>query len=376
MTRRKFLKVTGALMAGLSCAPLINSSLLAAEGGSALAPFTRTARYFEKLPGRKVRCTLCPRECRVGNRERGYCGVRENHDGEYYTLVYGNPCSVNVDPIEKKPFFHFLPGTRAFSLSTAGCNLNCRNCQNWEISQARPENVQSMALAPKAAVAEAQKCGCRSIVGTYTEPTVFFEYMLDIAKEAKKKKLCSAIVSAGYIKPDPLAELCRFIDAIKIDLKSFDNDFYRKICVGELSPVLESLKVIKRAGVSLEIVYLVIPTLNDSLQKIKEMSGWIKKELGSDVPLHFTRFFPIYKLKNLPGTPTATLDRARDCALQAGLRYVYVGNVPGDPGENTYCHHCKKLVIERMSYFIKKNCLVRGKCGSCGTRIPGFWEGR
>lgn len=385
ISRRDFLKDNLKLLAGLSTIPFTHclspihkeiktTSLNPGSIGNLLAPYTREASHYKKLANKKVECTLCPRKCRVGNRERGYCGVRENQEGVYYTLVYGNPCAIHVDPIEKKPFFHFLPSSRAFSLSTAGCNLNCRYCQNWEISQSRPENVPAISLFPKDAVSRAKKEKSLSIVGTYAEPIIFFEYMRDIAKEARAKGIRSAMVSAGYINPEPLEELCTHLDAIKIDLKAFDDDFYRKICVGELKPVLESLKVIKKSGVWLEILYLVVPTLNDDLSKIKEMCEWIKKNLGCDVPVHFSRFHPIYKLKNLPKTPVKTLENIYKTAKQVGLNYVYMGNVPGNPGENTFCPLCKKILIERIGYTLRKNKIINGECKNCRHKIPGIWK--
>ncbi len=372
ITRREFLRIPGLCVAGAALSSLLPCAVALARASQSVS--TREARFYEKLPMNKVQCLLCPRKCKVGNRERGYCGVRENQNGTYYTLVYGNPCSVHVDPIEKKPFFHFLPGTRALSFSTAGCNLNCRFCQNWEISQARPENVQSVSLSPKEAVAEAKRSGCRSLVGTYAEPTVYFEYMLDVAKEGQKAGLKTAIVSSGYIRPEPLIELCKNLDAVKIDLKAFDEEFYRRICVGELAPVLETLKKVAQTGVHLEIVNLVIPTLNDSAVKIKEMCEWIKKHLGNEVPVHFTRFHPIYKLNNLPSTPVKTLKDAQSTARQAGLTFAYVGNVPGDSGENTFCPGCKKVIIERMSYIVTKIAIKNGRCGYCNRVIPGIWS--
>jgi len=372
ITRREFLKLPVYCAAGAAMSSLLPAQ--AVWAGTSLAPYTREARYYKKLPMKKVQCLLCPRECKVGNRERGYCGVRENQNGTYYTLVYGNPCSVHADPIEKKPFFHFLPGTKALSFSTAGCNLNCRFCQNWEISQARPENVKSISMPPKEAVAEAKRSGCMSIIGTYAEPIVYYEYMLDVAKEGKKAGLKTAMVSSGFIRPEPLIELCRYLDAVKIDLKAFDEEFYRRICVGELAPVLESLKIVAKAGVHLEIVNLVIPTLNDSAVKIKEMCEWIKKNLGNEVPVHFTRFHPIYKLNNLPGTPVKTLKNAQSAAMKAGLIFAYVGNVPGDPGENTICPGCKKVIIERMSYVVTKIAIKNGRCSYCNRAIPGVWS--
>lgn len=377
VSRRDFLKAHAKLMAGFAVAPLIAHEAFASKQsakGDPLAPYTREARYYKKLDNKKVECALCPRKCRVGNRERGYCGVRENRDGRYYTLVYGNPCAVHVDPIEKKPFFHFLPGSDAFSLATAGCNLNCRYCQNWDISQSRPENVPCLSLSPKEAVAAAKGEHAASIVGTYSEPTIFFEYMLDIAKEARRQGLRAAMVSAGYINREPLEELCAHLDAIKIDLKAFDDEFYKKTCVGELTPVLESLKTIRKKGVWLEIVYLVIPTLNDGMAKIEEMCAWIKKNLGGGVPVHFTRFHPIYKLKNLPSTPVSTLEALCKTAKKAGLQFVYLGNVPGSPAEHTYCPKCGKKLIDRVGFTVRSKAIAGGACRYCKCRIPGIWS--
>jgi pyruvate formate lyase activating enzyme len=321
-----------------------------------------------------VQCTLCPRSCIVEPGKRGHCGVRENQEGEYVTLVYGNPCAVHVDPVEKKPFFHLLPGAQAFSFATAGCNFSCKFCQNWEISQSSPEHIHSIPLSPVQAVKEARTQGASLLVGTYSEPTIFYEYMVEMAREARKGGLKAAVVSNGFIKSEPLKELCKVVDAIKIDLKSFRDEFYQKICSGSLAPVLESLRTIKQRGTWLEIVYLVVPTLNDSLEEIKEMSLWIKKELGSDVPLHFSRFHPMYKLTHLPATPVDTLKKACDTARKAGLRYVYLGNLPGDRGESTYCPHCGGMVIERFAFTIKRNLLKGGKCPLCGTTVPGLWH--
>jgi len=371
LSRREFLQQSFLLTTG--CA-LAGSMLTGFSGGRDLTPFTRKARNYEKLPANKVRCMLCPRKCVVEPGKRGFCSVRENREGEYYTLVYGNPCAVHVDPVEKKPFFHLLPGASAFSFATPGCNLRCRFCQNWEISQSRPEYVHSMTLPPSQAVADAKRRRAPLMVGTYGEPTIFNEYMYDIAQEAKKQGLRSAVVSNGFINESPLRDLCKVVDAIKIDLKAFRNDYYEKICQGALEPVLKSLKTIKKCGVWLEIVYLVVPTLNDSMREIKEMSEWIKKELGSDVPLHFSRFHPIYKLTSVPATPAETLVQACETASSAGLRYVYLGNLPGNRAENTYCSRCGNIVIERIAFTVKRNLLRNGKCASCGTPLPGIWR--
>ena len=267
-------------------------------------------------------------------RETGRCRVRENRDGKYYSLVYGAPCAIHLDPIEKKPFFHVLPASQSFSMATAGCNLQCKFCQNWEISQASPEEVYSYDVPPDLAVKKAKEMGARSIAYTYVEPTIFYEYMLDIGLLAKKAGLLNVCHSNGFINPEPLRNLCKVMDAANIDLKGFTETFYRDLCNGELSPVLETLKTLKKEKVHLEITNLVIPTMNDEMSVVKEMCLWIKKELGPDTPVHFSRFYPLYKLRSLPPTPVSTLDKVRAVALSAGLEYVYVGNIPGHEAEN------------------------------------------
>jgi pyruvate formate lyase activating enzyme len=332
------------------------------------------ARYYRKLEDREIECLLCPRECRLGDKERGYCGVRENIGGTYYTLVYGKPCSLNVDPIEKKPFFHFLPGTTAFSLATAGCNVNCKFCQNWDISQVRPEQVDNYDLSPEQVALQAERYGCASIAYTYSEPVIFFEYMHDAARAARGRGLRNAVVTGGYINPAPLSDLIGVVDAIKVDLKAFSQDFYTEYVRGKLQPVLDAIKAIGRSRVWLEVVYLVIPSLNDSPTEIRNTARWMKQEVGDHVPLHFSRFHPMYLMKNLPPTPVATLEAARETALDEGLKFVYVGNVPGHQGENTYCPGCGRVVIRRVGYAVEKVELKKGRCGACGTVIPGVWE--
>ncbi len=334
----------------------------------------REAMYYTTQSGNYVQCQLCPRRCVIPEGQRGLCEVRENRGGKLYTLVYGNPVAVHIDPIEKKPFNHFLPATSALSLATVGCNLDCAYCQNWTISQARPEEVASYDLPPEAVVELALEKGCESIAYTYTEPTVFYEYMLDTAKLARAKGIKNVVITAGFINPEPLRELCHAVDAIRVDLKGFNQDFYRKVVQGELGPVLETLKIIQEEGIHLEIINLVVPTLNDDEEEIRQMCRWILENLGPDVPLHFTRFYPMYRLKNLPPTPVETLERAREIALEEGLHYVYIGNVPGHPAGNTYCPKCGKLLIKRMGFYVVENHIVDGKCEYCGEPIPGVWE--
>jgi pyruvate formate lyase activating enzyme len=299
--------------------------------------------------------------------------VRENQSGTYYTLVYNHPCSARPDPIEKKPFYHFLPRSLAYSLATAGCNMNCKYCQNWEISQVRPEQVRSFLLTPQDCARQARKLDCLSIAYTYTEPVIFWEYMRDISEAAKKMGVKNTMISAGFVEEKPLRDLLPLMDAVKIDLKSFSDSFYREICRGRLAPVLEALKIIREQGVWLEIVYLVLPTLNDSSEEIRALSKWIRKELGPDVPVHFSRFHPTYLMKNLPPTPVNTLERIRGIALSEGLRFVYIGNVPGHPGESTYCPECGVRVIHRTGYNVRLEALGSDKCAKCGLTIPGVW---
>ncbi len=321
----------------------------------------------------KVRCELCPTECVLGEYEVGGCKVRINKGGVLYSLVYGKPCAVAIDPIEKKPFFHFLPGSRAFSIATAGCVLGCKFCQNWQISQARPEEVDYQDLPPADVVRGAIFYGCRVITYTYTEPTVFYEYMYDTAVIAKKAGIRNTMHTCGYINEKPLRELAKYMDAADVDLKAFTEDFYARICGGRLRPVLNTLTILREEGVWLEITNLVIPTLNDDMKKLREMCVWIRDNLGPDIPLHFSRFFPNYKLKNLPPTPLETLLRARETALDAGLRFVYIGNIRTE-AEHTYCPSCKRRLIEREGYFVRENNIINGRCRFCRTSVPGVWS--
>ena len=323
--------------------------------------------------GQKVQCDLCPTECVLDDYQVGGCKVRINKGGTLYSLVYGKPCAVAVDPIEKKPFFHFLPGSTAYSIATAGCVLSCKFCQNWQISQARPEEADSYTLMPQEVVRQAALYGCRSITYTYTEPAVFYEYMFDTARIARQFHIKNSMHSCGYIKEKPLREISKYLDAADIDLKAFTEDFYSRICGGRLRPVLDSLTVLKNEGVWTEITNLVIPTLNDDLKKIREMCMWITQNLGPDVPLHFSRFFPSYKLKDLPPTPFETLKDARKTAMDAGLNYVYIGNMRSE-AENTWCPKCRKLIVAREGYTVKQNNIAGNACKFCRTVIAGIWS--
>ena len=378
MTRRDFLHRCGQCALVLAGAPVLNlalpdtspASLYMGKGvlGNSLSP------YFEPLDDRRIRCTLCPRECEVSHGERGYCRVRENKDGKYYSLVHGNPCAVHLDPIEKKPFYHVLPATLSFSIATAGCNLHCKFCQNWEISQAKPDDTFNYALSPAAVVQEALKAQCVSIASTYVEPTIFIEYMMEVGGIAAKENLLKVMHSNGYINEAPLKDLCRVLHAACIDLKGFSDAFYRELTEGSLEPVLATLKRLCQWGVHTEIVNLVIPGKNDDMGQIRAMCRWIRTELGPDVPLHFSRFTPLYRLKSLSPTPISTLEEARSAALAEGLRFVYLGNVPGHPAEHTDCPDCKSRLIERTGYRVQVLELKDGHCGKCGRKIPGIWK--
>ena len=334
----------------------------------------RIASYWHKVKDNIVNCELCPRRCVISEGQRGLCTVRINKGGVLYTLGYGNPVAVNVDPIEKKPFFNVLPGSSTFSIAVAGCNMRCLFCQNWQISQAKPDEVTAYDMPPEAVVSEAIKNNCPFIVYTYTEPTVFYEYMLDISKLARSKGLKNGMHTCGYINQEPLKELLKYMDAVNVDLKGFNEEFYQKMgAFASLEPVLNTLKTVKKEGVWLEITNLIIPGLNDNPKEIKKMCEWIKENLGRDTPMHFSRFMPSFKLQNLPPTPISKLEEAYKIAKDAGLDYVYIGNVPGQAGENTYCPQCKKLIVGRLGYRITENNIKDGKCKFCGYKISGIW---
>jgi pyruvate formate lyase activating enzyme len=332
------------------------------------------AAWFTPLGNKAVQCDLCPKSCRISRGSRGFCRVRENRDGRLVSLVYGNPCAFHLDPVEKNPFFHVLPGSASLAVATAGCNFSCKFCQTWEISQAGPEEVFSFDISPGLVIKRAREMEAQSVAYTFVEPVVYYEYMRSVGRLAAEAGLLSLIHSNGFINPEPLSDLIPFLHAANIDLKSIDDAFYRDLCGGSLEPVLAAMKQLRASGVHLEITNLVVPTRNDDMDRIKAMCGWIRDELGPDTPLHFWRFYPLYKLRNLPPTPVAVLERARQTAQAEGLQYVYIGNIPGHEGENTFCPVCKKVVIRRTGYMVGEMHLSGGKCDFCGHRIPGVWS--
>ena len=369
--RRTFLQLGSACLC-FAAAHLVTLTPLASAGDDE-ARFRKPARFYEKLSDRMVQCQLCPRACAVPVGDRGFCRVRENRGGSYYTLIHSRVVTQHIDPIEKKPFFHFLPGSVAFSIASGGCNVNCKFCQNWEISQARPEQLRAVYLPPQELVSSAKRESCPVIAYTYSEPIVWTEYVLDSCEAGHQQGVRSVMVSNGFIQQEPLRQLCAKLDAIKIDLKSFSDAYYRDVVRGELKPVLNSIVTARKMARWLELVYLVVPTLNDSDVEFRTLARWIKAEIGPDVPIHFTRFYPLYLLRNLPPTPVQSLERAKAIADSEGLHYAYVGNVPGHTGGNTYCPNCRQLLIERTGFMIKQMNLKKGNCTKCGHSIRGVW---
>ncbi|MFH1505052.1 MAG: AmmeMemoRadiSam system radical SAM enzyme [Candidatus Omnitrophota bacterium] len=333
----------------------------------------KQALYWERLD-ETVQCLLCPRKCILRNGQKGFCRARKNIKGKLYSLNYGRPVALHVDPIEKKPFAHVYLGTKSFSIAAAGCNLRCKFCQNWEISQLDSEKVKAKFIPPEEIISMTKQTNSKTIAFTYTEPTVFYEYMLGIAKLAKKEDIDCVMHSAGYINEKPLRQLVRYIKAVNIDLKGFSEKYYSAFCSGDLKSVLNTLKILKEEGVWIEITTLLIPGGNDSDEEITHLCQWVKENLGENTPIHFSRFYPMYKLINLSPTPVSTLLRAKTIAEEQGLKFIYIGNVPQQIGENTICPICKELLIQRQGYSIIENRLKENKCPACGSLIPGIWE--
>ena len=358
--------------------------------------WVKEARHYLKL-GRNVECKLCPNDCLLEPEDRSHCRNKVNKDGTLYTMAYGNPCTFHMDPIEKKPLFHFLPGTDVFSIAVSGCGFRCLNCQNWDISQRRPEETKDsrgeeirsqprrrhaltqrdmnrLSMFPEDVLAMTDWFDCPSIAYTYSEPTAWYEYMIDTAKAARAKSVKNVWVTCGYIEEEPLLELCKYLDAANVDLKSFSEEIYQKLNSGKLEPILRTLKILKQQGVWFEVTNLVVPTYTDKPDMIRRMCDWLLKNLGPDYPLHFSRFHPQHKLAHLPPTPIETLTRARDIARSAGLHHVYIGNVRGvQDAETTFCPNCQNTVIERIAYFVRAMNVKGGKCKNCGTKIAGVW---
>ena len=375
LDRRTFLARLGRLGGGacLACgvAGAFSRGVLAAPPGQ----YAREVDHYEKLPGGKVQCLVCPRHCLLADGEGGFCRARINVKGRHFNRAYNNPCILKVDPIEKLPLNHFLPGSQTLTIAAGGCNVRCLYCQNWQQSQKSPDELQTFELSPTDAVASAGKKEIDTIAFGYTEPVAFLEYAKDIAIEAKKAGLRVVAASSAFVEPAPLLEFAEYVDAFVLSLKGFDDEFYHRVVAARLGPVLRSIETIKKeTNCWLELVNLVVPTYNDDLQKIGQMAGWIHDHVGDDVPLHFERFTPMYRLKNLPRTPVPTLEAACDAARKEGLRYVYTSNIAPHEGTNTVCAKCGTPVIERLGFKILKNKLRRGICAKCRNKLPGVWD--
>jgi pyruvate formate lyase activating enzyme len=337
-------------------------------------PALHEALWWEPGANDRVHCYLCPRHCHIGRGQSGFCYIRVNHNGKLYSLGYASPAALQVDPIEKKPLNHFLPGTRIFSMGTAGCNMGCFFCQNWDISKSHHDQVHSRHVPPEDVPMLAKEYGCDSLAFTYNEPTIWGEYIIDICKAAKPYGLKTVMVSNGYITREAFHDIYDHIDAANIDLKAFTENFYGKTTLTHLAPVLETLQWLKcETNVWFEITNLMIPTLNDDPTETRKLAEWILANLGPDVPLHFTAFHPDFKLRDKPPTPPETLHRARRIAREVGLHYVYEGNIYSD-GAHTYCPSCHKLLIRRSWHNVLANQLESGACPGCHASIPGRWK--
>jgi pyruvate formate lyase activating enzyme len=334
-------------------------------------------RYWHAIAGGRVQCDVCPRECKLHEGQRGLCFVRGCEDGRIKLFTHGRSSGFCVDPIEKKPLNHFLPGTSVLSFGTAGCNLACKFCQNWDMSKSREMDTLADAASPEDLAAAAKRLGCASIAFTYNDPVIFLEYAIDVADACRARGVRTVAVTAGYISPEPRVEFYRHMDAANVDLKSFSEDFYYRICGGHLRPVLDTLEYIRHeTSTWLEITTLLIPGANDSNEEIEGLTKWVATKLGPDVPLHFTAFHPDWKMTDRPHTPAETLARARNIGRANGLRHVYTGNVHDSDGGSTYCPGCGKLVIERDWYRIGRYRLTAdGRCQDCGTQVPGVFDG-
>jgi pyruvate formate lyase activating enzyme len=332
------------------------------------------AKFYTRLADNRVHCQLCKHFCKIADGQRGICEVRENQAGTLYTQVYGKSISAAIDPIEKKPLFHLNPGSTSFSIATVGCNFRCRHCQNWEIAQyprMHEGAIPGKDLSPESVVNQAGRAGCVSIAYTYTEPTIFFEYAYETAKLANRAGLKNVFISNGYTSAEALKAISPYLDAANIDLKSFNDDFYRKICGARLQPILDTIRLYRDLGIWIEVTTLIIPGYNDNEEELKAIADFIVN-VGAEIPWHVTAFYPTHELTDAPRTSARILRRARQIGIEAGLRYVYEGNIPGEGGENTYCHGCGELLIERFGFSIRENRIEQGRCRTCSAKIDGI----
>jgi len=371
-TRRDFLVSAGqcaacAWLAGLA----VGQDGRDVPGGLACG---REIDFYDRLPEQKIQCFVCPLHCVLKDGETCFCRTRTNVGGRLLTRAYNNPCILDVDPIEKLPLNHFRPGTQTLTIGVGGCNLRCIYCQNWEQSQKMPDELKTVPLTPDQAVAYARRKKLDTIAFSYTEPVAFLEYARDVAMAAKKARMKVVVATAAFVETDALLDFAKYVDAFVVSLKGFSEDFYHRVCGVKLAPVLTAIETIRRrTGCWLELLNLVVPSYNDELPAIEEMVGWVHKTLGDDVPLHFARFTPLYKLANLPRTPVQTLEVACEAARQAGLRYVYTSNIAPHEGNNTFCADCHQPVIQRLGFKVLENRLNHGSCPACRRKLPGVW---
>jgi pyruvate formate lyase activating enzyme len=376
MDRRDFLKQSAKLAAALCLSQSFAAGLL---GGPAYAdsrcpyPGCKEAWNYKKLANNQVQCLVCPRGCILGPGELSHCKAKQNHGGVLYSLSYGQISTLHFDPLEKGPLYHVTPGQKALAIGPSGCNLHCAYCQNWQVSQVSPIATKNAHLPIEKATRDAKTKKLSAIVFTYTEPMTYPRYLMDMCQGAKKEGLLTHVVSGGYVNADALPGMSAHVDAFTIGLKGWADSFYNDVVGAEVEPVKKAIKKIASMGKWLEVVTLLVPTKNDDKDTARNIARFIKNEAGSNVPLHFLRFSPAYKMRNLPPTPLSVMEQARDIALDEGLTYVYLGNVPGHEGQNTFCPACKKAVIRRVGFEIIERKIDKGVCGHCGNKLPGLW---
>lgn len=379
LSRRSFIKYCSLAAAGMCVGGSLFEPAQAAKKTSSTISL-KEADYYKSLPNGDVQCELCP--CspsmkipgRLSDGQTCVCHVRVNKNGKLYVTNYGKAAILRAEALEKNPLYHFLPGTIAMAVSSPGCSLACKGCQNWQISQFDTKDVETVNASPSKVVSMASEDKCKAIAYTYTEPMMFYEYLYDIAALAKEKGIKNAVVSGGYVNPAPVKELCKVVDAFSISVKAFSDKEYFDYAHGKLSTIKKAMETVKNSNRWLEIVVLVIPSVSDDLTKMRGFIKWVKSNLGSEVPIHFDRFWPSYKLNNVAQTPQKTLERAREIAVSEGIKYAYVGNLPGHWGANTYCPKCKQVLIRRVAFKVIENNLKSGKCGKCGTKVPGIFS--
>lgn len=375
ISRRAFFEKLLTCGIAAASAPLALKSLgLIGEEAYGAMGTLKEVRLYKRMPQKRIQCHVCPLNCILAPGERCFCRTRKNHDGILYTHAFNNPCILKLDPVEKLPLNHYLPGTKSLSIATGGCNMRCLYCQNAKMADANPEDLKTYYFDHNKATRVTLTKNIRTISYTYTEPVVFMEYIEDIVKHTKQFGIKHIAATALFMNKNAVKEFCKSIDAFAIGLKGFNNRFYKNVCGQPIKPVLKAIETVKRSGTWFELTNLLIPTYNDSTREIRAMARWIKRHLGAETPLNFGRFVPRHKLKNVPRTPVKTLDQARNIALSQGLKYVYTSNIAPHEGNNTYCPYCKTKLIERLGFKVLKNNMKVDRCPKCSKKIPGIWK--